>query len=316
MKKYKSIPFIQADYQNYKTTTINAQALYELYPRVISIETQVLCNAKCGFCPYPSSERKGQEMSTELFLKILNDLDPIPSSHQFSIALHRINEPLLDKRMEFFHGEVRKRHPQANHAFFSNGTTLREGKFEWIGEYENAGLNISLNSMDERIHSELMGINLKSVTKNLDYLHELVVAEKFKPKVTVVAPHLDNEHSSHFTDSVKERWPCFKIGVRPFFQWMGSTPSGGSYRGVSGLPNNQEFEQVLELPCGQWFDMHILANGYFTKCCIDETGYIGQKELSVKHNNALSIYQRLNEFRFKMPKRSSVLECKDCFHLG
>ena len=255
-------------------------------------------------------------MSTDFFYKLLDDLDEIPESHAFTIAPHRINEPLLDSRMRAFHEEIAKRHPQASHMFISNGTTLKAGAFEWMGEYAKAGLTISLNSMDEDRHQELMGFGLKALSKNLDYLHELVLGGRFKPPVTLCAPHLGDEHSTGFTQACQQRWPKFKIGIRPFFQWMGSTPSGGDYRGVSGLPNNPDSQLLDQLPCGQWFDLHILASGYVTKCCIDETGHQGQVRYDARVNNALAIYRERDDYRYSLPGRGKVRDCQGCFHLG
>lgn len=316
MTAFIPIPFIQANYATYAENLRQLKSRYALYPRVISIETQVRCNAKCGFCPYPSSPRQGEEMSTDFFYKLLDDLDEIPESHAFTIAPHRINEPLLDSRMRAFHEEIAKRHPQASHMFISNGTTLKAGAFEWMGEYAKAGLTISLNSMDEDRHQELMGFGLKALSKNLDYLHELVLGGRFKPPVTLCAPHLGDEHSTGFTQACQQRWPKFKIGIRPFFQWMGSTPSGGDYRGVSGLPNNPDSQLLDQLPCGQWFDLHILASGYVTKCCIDETGHQGQVRYDARVNNALAIYRERDDYRYSLPGRGKVRDCQGCFHLG
>ncbi len=255
-------------------------------------------------------------MSTELFYKLLDDLAGIPDNHAFGIALHRINEPLLDSRMRLFHDEVARRYPQARHQFFSNGTTLKEGNFEWMGVYTNASLSISLNSMDENKRQQLMGFGLKVLFKNLDNLHEHVRHGAFKPPVTVVAPHLNEDHSVEFTRACQERWPEFHVGIRPFFVWMGSTPTGGDYRGVAGLPNNPDSKQLSLLPCGQWFDLHILASGYVTKCCIDETGHQGQEQYDVRKRNALEIYRDGRDHRHRLSGRGEITDCRGCFHLG
>lgn len=316
MTAFVPIPFIQADYATYAENVRQLKSRYASYPRAISIETQVRCNAKCGFCPYPSSPRQGEEMSTDLFYKLLDDLAEIPESHVFNIALHRINEPLLDSRMREFHEAFAKQHPQAGHSFFSNGTTLKTGAFEWMGEFAKASLTISLNSMDEDRHKELMGFGLKAVSSNLDYLHELILGDQFKPTVTLCAPHLGDEHSMAFTQACQQRWPKFKIAIRPFFQWMGSTPSGGDHRGVAGLPSNPQSLLLDQLPCGQWFDLHILANGYVTKCCIDETGHRGHARYDIRRNNALAIYRERDDYRDSLPSRCNVRDCQGCFHLG
>ncbi len=71
MVKDESLSLIQADYQNYEKSISSIKDQYLRYPREISIETAVLCNARCKFCAYKDSPRKGQKLSTELFKKIV-----------------------------------------------------------------------------------------------------------------------------------------------------------------------------------------------------------------------------------------------------
>lgn len=117
---------IQADCDSYAADFDNFKKHYLIFPRKISIETQVVCNAKCTFCPYPTSPRQGQILKEELFYKIIKDLTCIPSHHKFDITLHRINEPLLEGRMEAFCREIAEKLPNANQKFFSNGLCWRK----------------------------------------------------------------------------------------------------------------------------------------------------------------------------------------------
>src|SRR5688572_20298176 len=44
------------------------------YPYLVHLETLASCNAACGFCPYPTLERKGTRMPDDLIEKIIGDL--------------------------------------------------------------------------------------------------------------------------------------------------------------------------------------------------------------------------------------------------
>ena len=82
----------------------------------------------------------------------------------------------------------------------------------------------------------------------------------------------------------------------------------------SGIFSTQDFD-IVSLPCGQWFDLHILANGFATKCCIDQTGFADEKYDTRKHH-ALDIYRQSLPLRQSLPDRQTVTGCGECTHLG
>lgn len=315
MSEAPKIPFIQADYIGYQRTIEKVKAHYVDYPRNVSIETQVKCNAKCSFCPYPMSPRQGQRMSDELFYKIIDDLSAIPHNHTFGITLHRINEPLLDERLQGFCKLVDERLPSANQQFWTNGTMLRKGKFEWMTKYLRATLTVSLNSVNEDEHIRMMGFGLYDVFDGLDYLHFLTESKQFTLPVLLCAPFQTEAQSAIYQVVCNKRWPLFKPAIRPFFKWMGNSDSGAAHRHNSSIQSPSP-EIICNFACAQWFDLHVLANGQVTKCCIDETGYIGQAAFNVRIHNLLGIFRDSRNRRLELPARAEVAECKDCFHLG
>ncbi len=309
------VRFIQANFDDYQAGVAKLKPKYIRYPRVVSIETQVKCNAKCGFCPYPVSPRQGQEMSSDLFLKIINDLTAIPREHSFKITLCRINEPLLDKRLRYFHEVIAEKLPSSVPGFWSNGTMLRKGAFEWMSDHKGATLTISLNSVDEDEHRRLMGFGLKRVLPNLDYLHELVVAGKFLSTVILVAPFESDEQATKIDSYCSRRWPRFVVGIRPFFEWQGGSERGKVDRAASSSMV-EKTQHAINFSCAQWYDLHILANGVVTKCCIDETGFEGNERFDSNRRHVLEIYGASASLRENLPDRSSVNGCETCFHLG
>lgn len=306
---------VQADYERYQASVAALRPKFSEYPRTISIETQVKCNAKCGFCPYPESPRQGQEMPTGMFEKIIDDLSAIPDDHRFQMTLARINEPLLDRRLKGFHELIARKLPGASLTFWSNGTMLREGAYEWMADYKGARLVISLNAVNETDHVRLMGFGLERVLKNLDRVHQLKEKGLFDVSVTLVAPWENEAQAREVETFCKSRWPLFAIGIRPFFEWVGESRKGADFR-QGTTASNPLSQAALNFSCAQWFDLHILANGYATKCCIDESGFTGNERFNCFTRNALEVFGESQVLRDKLPDRSTVNGCEGCFHLG
>lgn len=306
---------IQADYDKYKASVTALQSRFLEYPRTVSIETQVRCNAKCSFCPYPESPRQGEEMPTAMFEKIIDDLSVIPAKHQFQMTLSRINEPLLDSRLKSFHEMIAAKLPGAVITFWSNGTMLREGAFEWMADYKRARLVISLNAVNEADHVRLMGFGLKRVLKNLDYLHSLKERGEFDLNVSLVAPWESSAQAQEVNAYCRQRWPLFVVGLRPFFEWTGDSRKGSDYRAKTTV-RNVASDAALSAGCAQWFDLHVLANGYATKCCIDESGFVGDERFNCFTRNALDVFAESRALRENIPSRANVAGCDGCRHLG
>jgi hypothetical protein len=227
----------------------------------------------------------------------------------------RINEPLLDPRLESFSLKVAKKIPQAKQTFWSNGSTLKQGRFEWMGDIPDGRLMISLNSINEDEHTELMGFGTKVVFRNLDYLHQLSAQGNISLQVTLCAPYISENKANDYQKYCADRWPLFKSTIRPFFQWMGEIPAGREEREEHHPLVSVEHQRLGELPCGQWFDLHILANGYATKCCIDESGFDDDK-FNTATRNVLDIYKESLILRTNLPPRNRVGGCLGCTHLG
>ncbi|MEM9284261.1 MAG: radical SAM protein [Pseudomonadota bacterium] len=305
----------QAEYSSYQQGTAALTNRCLDYPRTVSIETQVRCNAKCSFCPYPESPRKGDEMSTPLFEKIIDDLSIMPPNHKFQMTLSRINEPLLDHRLETFHRRIADKLPGAVVSFWSNGTMLREGAFEWMAGHQGASLFISLNAVNEADHVRLMGFGLDRVLINLDRVHQLKDKGEFPVEVKLRAPYESEQQARQMKDFCTQRWPLFSLGLRPFFEWVGGSSKGGHERDET-TARRAETAAALNFSCAQWFDLHVLASGYATKCCIDETGFVGEDRYDLSKHHALDVYGHSRWLRDELPDRSGVSGCGGCRHLG
>ena len=63
----------------------------------IQVQTKDLCNRKCSFCPNSVIEKLGEEMSEEVFIRILDELARL--EYKGRLHLYLQNEPTLDTRL-------------------------------------------------------------------------------------------------------------------------------------------------------------------------------------------------------------------------
>jgi len=308
------LPLLQADYDGYPKAIAGLQTRFTDLPRSVSIETQVHCNAKCSFCPYPGSPRQGQEMSTELVHKLIDELSEMPPEHRFQITLHRLNEPMLDPRLRGFAERIGAKLPGAKQHFITNGSLLRERNIDWMSQFPTASLTVSVNSLNEEEHVRLMGFGLKAVVRGLDELHESKAQGRFDLPVRLTAQFRSPDEGRAYEQECRARWPLFEPGVRPFFEWMGGSHAGKEYRVNFGLPVRTT-DRIAGFACGQWFDLHVLASGFVARCCIDETGLDGDA-FDVRHHHVLDVYRQSRSLRSGLPGRSEVAGCNGCMHLG
>ena len=97
---------------------------------------------------------------------------------------------------------------------------------------------------------------------------------------------------------------------------MGVSSAGREYRDTSALPDQSVIDEVSTMPCGQWYDLHILANGYTTKCCIDESGHNDDAKYDTRTRNVLEIYRENSINRCNLPARKDVKGCVGCLFFG
>jgi hypothetical protein len=266
-------------------------------PRFLSIETYVKCNATCEFCPYPTSPRIGQKISSELFHKIIDDVASATRHPELFIPC-RLNEPLLDKRVFEFCAYVGRMMPTTRVGYFTNGTTINAKNVERLIQSENLGyINVSLNSHLPEEHRRLMGIDFGTVYRNLKYLHARVEQLSLRPSVKLTRVGDGTDRDLDYIAWCETEFPLFGAHLLPRFDWLGKTFS----LEIGRIPQG----------CAQWFQLHILANGREAFCCIDDDGRFGRGDVSIEH--ALDIYNHPERFRLrKLRSRKAHDLCRSC----
>ena len=104
------------------------------------IETLTACNLRCSYCPNSVYERglikNNQEMETELFYKIINELAEL--NWVGDIQPHSYGEPLLDGRLPSFCSYIREKISLASISIYTNGELLN---IDWYKKLVSAGVN-------------------------------------------------------------------------------------------------------------------------------------------------------------------------------
>lgn len=274
------------------------RARYLRQPHEVSLETLAQCNAACSFCPYPTLERKGVELHTDVVLSLLKQMTSW--REPFFLAPFKVNEPLLDSRLEYFCDFVERHVPMARLRLFTNGSPLVAGAVEWIGRLKRVEhLWISLNETDPEKYYRLMQMPFARTQRRLDELHERALNCQFPHNVIVSAVADDDPaHAQRFMEYVITRWPLFHPFVIKRDGWLGYVD-----------PANPAVPQA---PCGRWFELSIMSTGKVALCCMDGTGEFSIGDVST--HSLLEIYNQpgLLARRESASDRKGIAPCERC----
>jgi len=273
-------------------------AAYLYQPREVSIETFTLCNARCTFCPYPTLDRKGTKMDTSTLLRLHEEMRDF--KRPFFFSPFKVNEPLLDDRLESYCQLIDEENPMASLRLFTNGQPLTMKTLEWIAKLKRVEhLWVSLNSTNPVEYRTLMGLDLFKVIQKLDGLHWLIVNQKFPHKVVVSRVKQDCPEDVEFLKWCGRYWPRFDAILLDRKGWLGHVE-----------PSNPT---IPAKPCVRWEELSVMSDGRVALCCMDGTGEFAIG--NVHEKTLLEIYNdpKLTERRRRKLSRYEVGEpCHRC----
>ena len=270
-----------------------------MYPKIVHLETQAVCNAKCSFCEYDSLERKGVKMSDENIRKIISDLSRIPIDRMVQIQPYKISEPFLEKRLPWIVDEILDKIPGSNIRLISNGNLMTEEIIDWLvgccgrkGDKSKGSitLSISLNSMEKDEYEKLMQINFDRTIKNLSALHERL--DKLQAqKLQVILSRVSTSAAGDvlFAKKCADLFPGFQVSLVKLNDWFNYNENSRNQLIKMGVP----LKSFRDLGCTRWGDLSIAADGSVALCCMDA----GIRDLNLGNafeNNALDLYRRKN----------------------
>lgn len=278
---------------------------YMDFPAYLHLETLAVCNAACGFCPYPTIDRKGARMPDGLIDRILTDLEAVPSDLPFSIAPFKVSDPFIDKRLFDLIERVERRLPSAQIRLISNGSTISEKHIDRLARARNISeLSLSLNDHRPQEYQTLMRLPFARTFARLQAIHRRYAAGdlRFRVRITRVAD--GTAVDTEFVRWVQHEFPRFEVSFIPTNDWIGTVDVPAS---SGGIP---------EIGCNRWFTMSITATGKVAICCMDgnETHIIGDTTTQ----NVLDIYNAPS-YRALREKARTRLEagppCNTCTYV-
>ncbi len=284
------------------------RARYMTQPREVSIETLALCNAACVFCPYPTLERQGARLSNEVIATLIAEMGDW--TEPFFVSPFKVNEPLLDPRLEKLCWTIDTMCLQARLRLFTNGQPLIQRHVEWIANLQRVEhLWISLNSTDPQEYGQLMKCSYSIVERNLDELHARVVRGDFphpvvlsrvvqgNPRGTTPISNALSDGDVLFHRRCLARWPRFSTHLIKRDSWLGYITPGDTH--------------VPRRPCMRWFELSITAEGKAVLCCMDGTGEYPQGDVAAQSLREIYNNPFLTACR-KASVRQGIEPCQTC----
>ncbi len=294
------------------------------YPRIVHIESQATCNAKCSFCDYTSLKRIGSKLTDNEIEKILQDLSEIPKEHYFTIQPYKISEPFLEPRLPNLVKKYLKFHDSSEVSIISNANYLPSRIIDsifscsnrnfgyWESSYNKISrirLAFSLNEIEKDKYESLMKLSFTRTIKNLQELHKRVSSENIQIPIDISRVSTDPLGDKLFQEYVNENFPLFKPRLLKINDWMSTNDFSNEHPLLSKLP----VKAFKRLSCQRWSDLSIMASGDLALCCMD-SGKINLDLGNIKSNNCLELYRRkIKRFIPKDSERgSSPYPCNVC----
>lgn len=233
-------------------------------PRSIWVEITTRCTLKCKFCAHRVMGRPQEDMPFETFKKIIDGIDGMLTRYGdkeiSEVCLTRWGEPLLNKELGRFIDYTKSKHIYTYLA--TNGTLLTKNKREMILNSKLDKMNISVDTIHDERHRQLMGIPIKKRIINILSLFR----EKFEQNKKLPIIEVSMVKYTGFEKEVDMFQKFFhlistdRVNLGTCFNLLGYI--------------DYEFDKNLKTrPCvNPWYCLGIYVNGDCTFCLQDPVG--------------------------------------------
>lgn len=171
-----------------------------VYPQICryaDIELTNVCNARCVFCPREKMQSIGH-MEENIFYKVI---DKIRNANIGKIMFIGRGEALLHPRALEYIRSIRD-YTGVKLEIFTNGTPLTPEVTDALAELNDGILqlriNVSLHSLRRDMHEKMVGVDLRTVVRNLRYL--MSKKEKLSYSVCFVKNKLNEAETQKLQD--------------------------------------------------------------------------------------------------------------------
>jgi len=233
------------------------------FPRILQIQTQSGCNARCQFCPNESIQGKlpmGQ-MDEDLFRRIIDEAVKHPVER---ISPYLMNEPLTVSRLPDLIRYISDRKSAMTRTKINtNGSFLDEDMGRRLIESGLDRLHVSFHGIRKETYETSMGnLSYEKTLANVNRFIELQNLSKAKtPKLKITMVHtktIDQE-----LDEIREYWTSRGVTVNIH------ALENRSHKSVQGRKLNILPMSALA-DCDRLMQQaYILWNGDCVLCCVD-----------------------------------------------
>lgn len=241
---------------------------YASTPKYVEIETTIMCNAKCWFCPQKNTLRQPKYMEEWVWKKIVDDTRDVGVIYRPFL----LNEPFADKRMTEI-VKYMKLDPTAQVEFNTNASMLTPKVTDKIIDAGVDVMRFSIDGFYKSTFDESRGISYDNVYKHVKYFLEQSKKADYPIKTEVRMIKLPD------TEKEQEEFKAY---------WEQFGPDDIVFTDLYSYPWEGQTEST-NLPCLKIEkELFFYVDGTATLCCWDSVGrqIIGD----VKKEHALDIW--------------------------
>jgi radical SAM protein with 4Fe4S-binding SPASM domain len=223
------------------------------FPEIINIETSILCNAKCKFCPHKNIKRK-IDMDFHLIKKIVDEASnyKIKEIHPFDYG-----EPFLYNRFIESLFYIRRKIPKCKIFVYSNGSAMTDKQMKEIAKNNLLDkVNFSLDAASPKTYKALKGLDYKKTIKKI--LKFIKLNKKYKNDVDISVSFIIGDLNKKELNNFKKFWKGKARLHIAVDDGRGGTPF---------------INRASKNPCSWLFNRTaILTTGDVVVCCVDAAG--------------------------------------------
>ncbi|MFC1564148.1 radical SAM/SPASM domain-containing protein [candidate division KSB1 bacterium] len=265
-----------------------------LFPEIIQIETTILCNSECVFCPQNELTRRPKYMEEQIWKKIVDE----SRGRGITYRPFLVNEPFVDSRMPEIIRYI-KQDKTARVELNSNGHIVKSTN---IPEIIDSGLDYIRFSVDgfsqESYEKSGRGGKLDKIVSNI--LGFIAERDRQKSGCFVEIRMIDLDCNKHEQQEYLDFWNghADRATITELYSW----PWTGQ-------------TEPFKAPCPKIRkEMFFMVNGNAALCCWDtyEKGIVGNiKDQTIEEIWLGDINQKYRKLLNK-GDRDSILLCSKC----
>ena len=266
---------------------------YEKTPKFLQIETTIVCQASCWFCPQKNATRRPLFMDVGVIDKILAETRGLGITYRPFI----LNEPFADKRMPEIVKKM-KSDPTARVEFNSNGELVTPAVAEKLFEAGVDTMRFSVDGITKKTFDETRGINFDKVYAHVGNFVKR--AQELKHHVNIEVRMIRLPGTEQEQLDFKKYWN--DLGAKVIFTDLYAYPWEGQ-------------TEVVNKPCLKILDeTYVYVDGRVTLCCWDsaERAVVGD----VKTESLMDIWngEKLRTYRELLAQgaRDKITLCSKC----